>query len=46
MKKFVLAGTVLLATAIGARAADLPVKAFYKAVPSWSWSGFMRKRVG
>jgi len=42
MKQVVLAGTVLLATAIGANAADLPVKAFFKAppVPSWSWSGF------
>ena len=42
MKRVGLAGMLLLATAIGANAADLPVKAFYKAppVPSWSWSGF------
>src|SRR3979409_1734031 len=42
MKLVVLDGAVLLAPAIGAKAADLPAKAFYKAppVPSWSWSGF------
>jgi outer membrane immunogenic protein len=42
MKQVVLAGAVLLAAAVGAKAADLPVKAFYKAppAPSWSWSGF------
>jgi outer membrane immunogenic protein len=42
MKRVVLASAMLLATAIGAKAADLPVKAFYKAPPvlSPSWSGF------
>jgi outer membrane immunogenic protein len=38
MQRVGLAGAMLLAMAIGANAADLPVKAFYKAPPAPSWS--------